>query len=107
MYLGLKEIREKGETGVIETQGGEKGSPGPQGAPGAVSGGAVYTRWGRTICPDTNGTILIYEGLAAGSKWDQSGGGATCNYFHITKSPLYMNNGILSFIWNRVLNTSF
>ena len=37
MYLGLKEIRElKEETGVIKTQGGEKGSPGPQGVQGAI-----------------------------------------------------------------------
>ena len=68
---------DKGDTGPAGPQGvrGEQGSPGPQGLqgargpqglPGQVSGGAVYTRWGRKVCPDTNGTVLVYEGLAAG-----------------------------------------
>ena len=41
----------------------------------ADSGGVVYTRWGRTVCPDTSGTQLVYEGRAAGSRWEQEGGG--------------------------------
>ena len=94
---------DKGETGPAGPQGvrGEQGSPGPQGIqgargpqgpPGPVSGGAVYTRWGRTVCPDTNGTILVYEGLAAGSHYSQSGGGA--NYVCITKNPSYLSSTV-------------
>ena len=29
-------------------------------------GGAIYIRWGRTSCPDTQGTEILYSGLAAG-----------------------------------------
>ena len=94
---------DKGETGPAGPQGvrGEQGSPGPegiqgargpQGPPGPVSGGAVYTRWGRTVCPDTNGTVLVYEGLAAGSAGDHSGGGA--NYICITKNPSYLSSKV-------------
>ena len=93
----------KGETGPAGPQGvrGEQGSSGPQGVqgargpqgpPGPVSGGAVYTRWGRTVCPDTNGTILVYEGLAAGSEHRHSGGGA--NYICITKNPSYLRSTV-------------
>ena len=96
---------DKGETGPAGPQGvkGEQGLPGPQGLqgargpqgpPGPFSGGAVYTRWGRTVCPDTKGTVLVYEGLAAGSKWDQSGGGA--NYICITKTPSYLSSTVPS-----------
>ena len=88
---------DKGETGPAGPQGstgpqGLQGVRGPQGPPGPVSGGAVYTRWGRTVCPDTNGTILVYEGLAAGSHYSQSGGGA--NYVCITKNPSYLSSTV-------------
>ena len=52
----------------------------------------MYTRWGRKVCPDTNGTVLVYEGLAAGSKWDWSGGGA--NYICITKTPSHLSSTV-------------
>ena len=57
-----------------------------------MSGGAVYTRWGRTVCSDTDGTVLVYEGLAAGSAWNQPGGGA--NYICITKNPSYLSSTV-------------
>ena len=38
-----------------------KGDPRPQ------VGGAVYTRWGRTVCPQ--GVTLVYAGRAAGTKY--------------------------------------
>ena len=79
-----------------------QGARGPQGPPGPVSGGAVYTRWGRKVCPDTNGTVLVYEGLAAGSKYSQSGGGA--NYICITKTPSYLNSTVSS--WQSLLYSS-
>ena len=44
---------EKGDKGETGPQGIQE-VEGPQGPPGAVSGGAVYTRWRRTVCPDTN-----------------------------------------------------
>ena len=60
---------DNGEQGPTGLQGptGEQGPQGIQGPPGPSGGGAVYTRWGRTVCPDTNGTQLVYEGLAAGT----------------------------------------
>ena len=38
---------------------GEKGDTGAQGSPGSRSGGVTYIRWGRTTCPDTEGTELV------------------------------------------------
>ena len=52
---------------------GAQGMPGPEGPPGPrgtkgdprpQSGGAVYTRWGRTECPQ--GASLVYAGRAQG-----------------------------------------
>ncbi len=95
---------EQGERGFVGQQG-EKGEPGPQGLtglqglmgeqglqgiqgpPGPSGGGAVYTRWGRTICPGTSGTERVYKGLAAGTPHSHTGGGA--NYLCITEEPEY------------------
>ena len=59
-----------------------KGDIGP---PGPRSGGVAYVRWGRTTCPNTTGTELVYTGRAAGSLWSSSGGGS--NYQCITEEP--------------------
>ena len=61
---------------------GMQGDPGP---PGPSSGGVTYVRWGRTTCPNTPGTELVYTGRAAGSSWDISGGGG--NYQCVTLVP--------------------
>ena len=47
----------------------------------------VYTRWGRTICPNTTGTQLLYAGRAAGSLYTEKGGGA--NYLCLPEQPQY------------------
>ena len=87
---------EQGERGLPGLQGapgisgprgpvGEKGShgypglPGPQGEQGPqgpLTGGAVYTRWGRTNCSSNQGTELVYSGRAGGSYYNQNGGAA-------------------------------
>ena len=54
-------------------------------------GGVTYTRWGRTTCPNSTGATLVYEGYAAGSKWQESGGGA--NYICLPKDPEYWSIG--------------
>ena len=59
-------------------------TPGP---PGPTTGGVVYTRWGRTICPNTTGTQLVYAGRAAGSRTAQRGGGA--NYLCLPEQTQY------------------
>lgn len=46
----------------------------------------MYTRWGRTVCPDT--ADVVYKGEAAGS-WYQSGGGANLQCF--PENPGYLN----------------
>ena len=51
---------------------GPPGPPGPRGVPGPQVGGAVYTRWGRTVCG--NGATLVYAGRAAGTKYNVGGG---------------------------------
>ena len=70
-----------GPQGVVGKKGdrGDTGLTGPQGErglPGPASGGAVYVRWGRTVCPTGQGTELVYSGRAGGSYWGHKGGGA-------------------------------
>ena len=90
---------EKGQMGNTGSQGppgspgqrGLTGSPGPIGPPGptTTTGGAVYIRWGRTTCPSTPGTELVYAGLAGGSHYSHSGGGA--NKLCLSTNPQYLN----------------
>ena len=64
---------------------GEKGDIGP---PGPSVGGTVYTRWGRTTCPNITGTQLVYAGRAAGSYYNHKGGGA--NHLCLPNDPSYL-----------------
>ena len=81
-------------------QDGLDGSPGPRGPPGREGeqgiqgpaglqgpGGAVYTRWGRMTCPNTDGTELVYSGRVGGSFHSQRGGAA--NYLCMPDNPDY------------------
>ena len=67
---------------------GYTGNSGPPGPPGPSVGGAVYTRWGRTTCPNITGTQLVYAGRAAGSYFTHKGGGA--NYLCLPNDPSYL-----------------
>ena len=67
---------------------GYAGDSGPPGPPGPSAGGAVYTRWGRTTCPNVTGTQLVYAGRAAGSHYAHKGGGA--NYLCLPNDPSYL-----------------
>lgn len=73
----------KGETGEKGEKGdkGDKGDRGPQGVPGC---GLVYTRWGKSSCPSTAETVLMYNGMMSSSGHDVTGGGA--NYLCISSS---------------------
>ena len=73
-----------GETGSQ----GMKGDTGPQGPPGPRSGGVTYVRWGRTTCPDTEGTEVVYTGRAAGSYHHDKGG--TNEYLCLPEEPEYL-----------------
>ena len=83
---------------------GERGEPGIVEAPGPVSGGATYTRWGRTSCPNITGTSLVYSGRAGKSWYNQRGGGG--NFQCLPNNPEYglypWGPGALSYIWSRV-----
>ncbi len=74
---------EKGEKG----EQGEIGPVGPPGPSGPVSGGVVYTRWGKSSCPNTPGTLLLYAGRTGGSFYNEEGGGA--NYLCMPEDPEY------------------
>ena len=50
-----------------------------------VCGGVTYVRWGRTACPNTEGTELVYNGTAAASASTNRGGGA--NYQCLPDDP--------------------
>ena len=57
------------------------------GLTGPAGGGATYIRWGRDDCPST--AQLVYNGMAGGSFWDESGGGN--NYLCLPYNPQYLS----------------
>ena len=80
-----------GRDGVPGPRGpqGQKGDQGVAGPPGPRSGGVVYTRWGKSSCPNVSGTTLLYAGRAGGSWWQQKGGAA--NYLCMPDNPDYLS----------------
>ena len=76
----------RGERGYQGAQGstGPRGGTGP---PGPRSGGVIYTRWGKSSCPDVSGTELVYAGRAGGTYFGHSGGGA--NHLCMPSDPQY------------------
>ena len=69
---------------------GPAGPPGPAGVPGPPgpqSGGAIYTRWGKSSCPEIAGTQLLYSGITGGTHYSLRGGGA--NHLCLPKDPEY------------------
>ena len=69
---------------------GPPGTPGKQGLPGPRSGGAIYTRWGKSTCPQVEGTDIIYSGITGGTFYTTPGGGA--NYLCMPKDPEYSSD---------------
>ena len=55
--------------------------------PGPQAGGAVYTRWGKTVCPQ--GATLVYAGRAAGTKYNMEGG--TSDTLCMPETPQYLS----------------
>ncbi|XP_033125189.1 short-chain collagen C4-like [Anneissia japonica] len=51
-------------------------------------GGSVYTRWGRTTCPET-GAELVYEGIVGGSWYAHKGGSS--EYICLPSDPEWDN----------------
>ena len=84
---------------------GQKGEQGVAGPPGPRNGGVVYTRWGKTSCPNITGTELVYAGRAGGSWWSQTGGGA--NYLCMPNDPDYLAHqpGVQG--WSYVYGTEY
>ena len=52
-----------------------------------TSGGSIYVRWGRSTCPEVDGTYRIYDGLAGKTYFTYRGGGG--NYLCMPKDPDY------------------
>ena len=77
-----------GKVGLQE----EKGDMGEQGPPGPSSGGVTYVRWGRTTCPNTTGTELVYKRRAAGTFYSHPSGSS--NYQCMTESPQNFDVGL-------------
>ena len=69
-------------------QRGETGATGPQGPPGPRSGGVIYTRWGKSSCPNVSGTELVYVGRVGGSWYFDHGGAA--NHLCMPNDPHYL-----------------
>ena len=67
--------------------------------------GVVYTRWGRTSCPNDTGAELVYEGITGGSFWDHGGG---ANYVCLPKDPQYMSTHVPpSFFYSYMHGTEY
>ena len=68
---------------------------------GVSEAGATYIQWGRTSCPNTNGTELVYAGEAGGTYYSTQGGAA--NKLCLPEDPDYLTetSGISgsSIIW--------
>ena len=70
-----------------EGEDGANGTTGPAGPPGPPSGGTIYTRWGKSSCPEVQGTELLYSSITGGTFYTQTGGGA--NYLCMPQDPEY------------------
>ena len=66
---------------------GDMGPIGPSGPPGPRSGGATYVRYGKSTCPDIDGTEIVYSGRVGGNMHDTKGGGG--NYLCLPEQPEY------------------
>ena len=84
----LTSVLEKLQVADIKGEKGDTGTTGPQGPPGPKTGEVVYVRWGRTSCPNTTGTQLLYEGIAGKAPYSQGGG---TNYQCMPNDPEYSN----------------
>ena len=100
-------IGEKGERGDSGLQG-PRGSQGIPGIPGIPGGGAVYIRWGRTVCPTGDNAELLYSGRAGGNRRDRSGGAANIlcmpdnpdHLQHISGTQSYSNVAGIDYYFN-------
>ena len=54
--------------------------------------GSVYVRWGSHTCPNIGGTVLLYEGRAGNSHWNEDGGGV--NYLCMPNDPDYVTEAV-------------
>ena len=54
-------------------------------------GGVTYTRWGKSSCPSTDGTQLVYAGRAVGSAHNSPGGGGG-EILCLPLNPDYIDN---------------
>ncbi len=56
---------------------------------GRLEGAVVYTRWGKSTCPDVEGTELVYAGRVGGSRYNAKGGAS--NYICLPDNPQYLS----------------
>ena len=68
---------------VLQERKENKGPP-----ESAESCGQTYVRWGRTVCPQYQGTELVYSGRAGGSWWSKTGGAT--NHLCMPDNPDYL-----------------
>ena len=86
----------KGTTGLQGPSGpkgppGQQGIAGPQGPNGLSNCAQTYVRWGRTTCPASQSTELVYSGRAGGSWWGKHGGAT--NHLCMPDDPDYLRYG--------------
>ncbi|XP_061171665.1 uncharacterized protein LOC133181141 [Saccostrea echinata] len=59
-----------------------------------MGGSSTYVRWGRPHCPAVNGTILVYSGVAGGSRHTTHGGGV--NPMCLPHDPSFLSSSQLT-----------
>ena len=67
----------------------QKGDQGAAGSPGPRNGGVVYTRWGKSSCPNISSTTLVYAGRVGGTWYSHKGG--AFNYLRMPDDPDYLS----------------
>ena len=85
-------VSRKSTVAVVPTV---RGPPGPRGEKGKKgdkgdSGSTTFIRWGKTTCPNTQGTSKIYSGRIAGQHYTHTGGTSSNLCLHI--NPRFVSN---------------
>ena len=70
----------------------------------SISGGNVYTRWGRTSCP-SNGTETVYTGVIGGGHYTHSG--SASNYLCLPNDPQLDQTGLTADTVGNIYGTEY
>ena len=67
------------------------------------TGGSVFVRWGRTVCPE--GTDFLYQGRTATNKYNIGGG--TSDYLCLPSNPQYCSSDTSSSLYSQLYGVEY